>query len=40
MRFAQWRCLSMTCSARSMKYGIQPMFPSDSAIFRFGIRWK
>src|SRR5215469_5266517 len=35
-RDAQNRCLSTTCSARSRKYGIQPMEPSDSAIFRPG----
>ncbi len=35
-RDAQKRCLSTTCSARSRKYGIQPIEPSDRAIFRFG----
>ncbi len=33
-------CLSSTCSARSRKYGIQPISPSDRAIFRFGYRWN
>src|SRR5262249_53086198 len=33
---AQKRCLRTTRSARSRKYGIQPMEPSDNAIFRFG----
>ena len=32
----QWRCLSSTCSARSRKYGIHPISPSDRAIFRLG----
>jgi len=35
-RDAQNRCLSMTCSARSRKYGIQPIDPSDRAIFNPG----
>ncbi len=39
-REAQKRCLSMTCSARSRKYGIQPIEPSDRAIFRLGKRTK
>ena len=37
-RATQKRCLSTTCSARSRKYGIQPISPSDSAIFRLGNR--
>ena len=35
-REAQYRCLSMTCSARSRKYGIQPIEPSERAIFSPG----
>src|SRR3954453_117807 len=35
-RDAQKRCLSTTCSARSRKYGIQPIEPSERAIFRLG----
>src|SRR6201999_3669958 len=39
-RITQYRCLSTTCSARSSKYGIQPISPSDNAIFKLGKRWN